>query len=247
MPIHRFDCGYKKRFLAKLGRKWKQIFYRKFEKSRFVRVDSDVIDNLIRKENCKEVTISTQEREALTSVFKSQIPAIEKSEFMVMFEALGENTTPVMITQSEYMRRMKEMAAIQPGMSFYGELPDTFNLIINTDHPLCQKVMTDTDKACQESIAPITEQLNKVNAEIERLNNERRDKKDDEIPVADKEALRSAENEAADLRKQQEAVYSQYAQSNNLVKQLIDLALLSKNMLQGEALSQFVKRSFDML
>ena len=100
---------------------------------------------------------------------------------------------------------------------------------------------------CQESIAPITEQLNKVNAEIERLNNERRDKKDDEIPVADKEALRSAENEAADLRKQQEAVYSQYAQSNNLVKQLIDLALLSKNMLQGEALSQFVKRSFDML
>lgn len=219
----------------------------KFEKSRFVRVDSDVIDNLIRKENSKEVTISTQEREALTSVFKSQIPAIEKSEFMVMFEALGENTTPVMITQSEYMRRMKEMAAIQPGMSFYGELPDTFNLIINTDHPLCQKVMTDTDKACQESIAPITEQLNKVNAEIERLNNERRDKKDDEIPVADKEALRSAENEAADLRKQQEAVYSQYAQSNNLVKQLIDLALLSKNMLQGEALSQFVKRSFDML
>ena len=164
-----------------------------------------------------------------------------------MFEALGENTTPVMITQSEYMRRMKEMAAIQPGMSFYGELPDTFNLIINTDHPLCQKVMTDTDKACQESIAPITEQLNKVNAEIERLNNERRDKKDDEIPVADKEALRSAENEAADSRKQQEAVYSQYAQSNNLVKQLIDLALLSKNMLQGEALSQFVKRSFDML
>ena len=219
----------------------------KFEKSRFVRVDSDVIDNLIRKENSKEVTISTQEREALTSVFKSQIPAIEKSEFMVMFEALGENTTPVMITQSEYMRRMKEMAAIQPGMSFYGELPDTFNLIINTDHPLCQKVMTDTDKACQESIAPITEQLNKVNAEIERLNNERRDKNDDEIPVADKEALRSAENEAADLRKQQEAVYSQYAQSNNLVKQLIDLALLSKNMLQGEALSQFVKRSFDML
>ncbi|MBR3950350.1 MAG: molecular chaperone HtpG [Bacteroidaceae bacterium] len=219
----------------------------KFEKSRFVRVDSDVIDNLIRKENDREVTLSAQEREAMTTVFKSQIPTIEKSEFIIMFEALGENSAPVMITQSEYMRRMKEMAAMQPGMSFYGELPDTFNLIVNTDHALCKKVLADTGVACNDTIAPLASQLDAVNAEITRLNNERKDKKDEDIPVADKEALRNAENEAADLRKKQENVYSEYAQNNNLVKQLIDLALLSNNMLRGEALSRFVKRSFDML
>ncbi len=219
----------------------------KFEKSRFVRVDSDVIDNLIRKDVNREVSLSAQEREAMTTVFKSQIPAIEKSEFMVMFEALGENTSPVMITQSEYMRRMKEMAAMQPGMSFYGELPDTFNLIINTDHPLCKKIVADTDVACREQIEPLVSQLDVVNAEITRLNNERKDKKDDEISVADKEALRTAENEAADVRQKQATIYTQYAQENNLVHQLIDLALLSNNMLRGEALSRFVKRSFDML
>ena len=219
----------------------------KLEKSRFVRVDSDILDNLIRKENAKEVKLTAQEREAMTTVFKSQIPAIDKCDFMIMFEAMGENAAPVMITQSEYMRRMKDMAAIQPGMSFYGELPDSFNLIVNTDHALSKRVMAEADAACQERIAPLASQLNEVNAEIARLNDARKDKKDDEIPVADKEALRNAENTAADLRKQQDAVYSEFAQGNDLVKQLIDLALLSNNMLRGEELSNFVKRSFGML
>ena len=219
----------------------------KFEKSRFVRVDSDVLDNLIRKDNNKEVALSQQEREAMTSVFKSQIPAIDKCEFMVMFEAMGENAAPVMITQSEYMRRMKEMAAMQPGMSFYGEMPDSFNLIINTDHPLNKQVLADVDNACAGEISPIVAQLNTVNAEIERLNNERKGKKDEDIAVTDKEALRKAEDEAVELRKKQETVYSEYARNNNLVKQLIDLALLSNNMLKGEALSRFVKRSFELL
>lgn len=219
----------------------------KLEKSRFVRVDSDILDNLIRKENAKEVKLTAQEREAMTTVFKSQIPAIDKCDFMIMFEAMGENAAPVMITQSEYMRRMKDMAAIQPGMSFYGELPDSFNLIVNTDHALSKRVMAEADAACQERIAPLASQLNEVNAQIARLNDARKDKKDDEIPVADKEALRNAENTAADLRKQQDAVYSEFAQGNDLVKQLIDLALLSNNMLRGEELSKFVKRSFGML
>ena len=219
----------------------------KFEKSRFVRVDSDVLDNLIRKDNNKEVALSQQEREAMTSVFKSQIPAIDKCEFMVMFEAMGKNAVPVMITQSEYMRRMKEMAAMQPGMSFYGEMPDSFNLIINTDHPLNKQVLADVDNACAGEISPIVAQLNTVNAEIERLNNERKGKKDEDIAVTDKEALRKAEDEAVELRKKQETVYSEYARNNNLVKQLIDLALLSNNMLKGEALSRFVKRSFELL
>ena len=219
----------------------------KLEKSRFVRVDSDILDNLIRKENAKEVKLTAQEREAMTTVFKSQIPVIDKCDFMIMFEAMGENAAPVMITQSEYMRRMKDMAAIQPGMSFYGELPDSFNLIVNTDHALSKRVVAEADAACQERIAPLASQLNEVNAEIARLNDARKDKKDDEIPVADKEALRNAENTAADLRKQQDAVYSEFAQGNDLVKQLIDLALLSNNMLRGEELSKFVKRSFGML
>ena len=183
----------------------------------------------------------------MTSVFKSQIPAIDKCEFMVMFEAMGENAAPVMITQSEYMRRMKEMAAMQPGMSFYGEMPDSFNLIINTDHPLNKQVLADVDNACAGEISPIVAQLNTVNAEIERLNNERKGKKDEDIAVTDKEALRKAEDEAVELRKKQETVYSEYARNNNLVKQLIDLALLSNNMLKGEALSRFVKRSFELL
>lgn len=220
----------------------------KLEKSRFVRVDSDVIDNLIRKESqTKETALSQQQREAMTTVFKSQIPAVEKSEFMVMFEAMGEQAAPVIITQSEYMRRMKEMAALQPGMSFYSELPDSYNLIVNTEHPLSKKVVADVEAACQEKTAPITAQLTEVNNEIAKLNDARKDKKDEEIPVADKEALKTAENKASELRKQQEAIYAEYAQSNSLIKQLVDLALLSNNLLKGEALSRFVKRSFEML
>ncbi len=219
----------------------------KQEKSRFVRVDSDIIDNLIRKEEQKTSHLTPAQREAMTTTYKSQIPTIEKSNFMIMFEAMGENAKPIMVTQSEYMRRMKDMAAMQPGMSFYGELPDSYNLIINTDHPLNKKVLEEMEKECNAEIDPIATQLEAVNAEITHLNDERKDKKDEEIPVAQKEALRNAENQAADLRKKQEEIYTSFAQNNKLVKQLIDLALLSNNMLRGEALDRFVKRSFELL
>ena len=220
----------------------------KFEKSRFVRVDSDVIDNLIRKEQPeKSDTFSTRQREELTTVFKSQIPTIEKCEFMVMFEPMGEQASPVMVTQSEYMRRMKEMAALQPGMSFYGELPDSYNLIINTDHPLCKKVLDDTENGCNDRLSPLFEQIDENNKEITRLNEARKDKKDEEIPVADKEALKAAESKAADLRKEEESILTEYADQTPLVKQLVDLALLSNNLLRGEALSRFIKRSFELL
>lgn len=220
----------------------------KFEKSRFVRVDSDVIDNLIRKEQPeKSDTFSTRQREELTTIFKSQIPTIEKCEFMVMFEPMGEQASPVMVTQSEYMRRMKEMAALQPGMSFYGELPDSYNLIINTDHPLCKKVLDDTENGCNDRLSPLFEQIDENNKEITRLNEARKDKKDEEIPVADKEALKAAESKAADLRKEEESILTEYADQTPLVKQLVDLALLSNNLLRGEALSRFIKRSFELL
>ena len=203
----------------------------KLEKSRFVRVDSDLIDKLIKKSDTTSNTaLDEQQRDMMTSVFKSQIPAMEKSDFLVMFEPVGATAQPIVITQNEFMRRMKDMAAIQSGMAFYGELPDSYNLIVNTDHPLSQKVIADTESACKSE-----------------LHEAKKDKKDDEIPVADKEALKHAEEKAKELRAKESDILKTYADRTPLVRQLVDLALLSNNMLKGEALSKFIKRSVEML
>ena len=220
----------------------------KLEKSRFVRVDSDLIDKLIKKSDTTSNTaLDEQQRDMMTSVFKSQIPAMEKSDFLVMFEPVGATAQPIVITQNEFMRRMKDMAAIQSGMAFYGELPDSYNLIVNTDHPLSQKVIADTESACKSELTPILDELKTVNEEIERLQEAKKDKKDDEIPVADKEALKHAEEEAKELRAKESDILKTYADRTPLVRQLVDLALLSNNMLKGEALSKFIKRSVEML
>ena len=220
----------------------------KLEKSRFVRVDSDLIDKLIKKSDTTSNTaLDEQQRDIMTSVFKSQIPAMEKSDFLVMFEPVGATTQPIVITQNEFMRRMKDMAAIQSGMAFYGELPDSYNLIVNTDHPLSQKVIADTESACKSELTPILDELKTVNEEIERLQEAKKDKKDDEIPVADKEALKHAEEKAKELRAKESDILKTYADRTPLVRQLVDLALLSNNMLKGEALSKFIKRSVEML
>ena len=220
----------------------------KLEKSRFVRVDSDLIDELIKKSDTTSNTaLDEQQRDMMTSVFKSQIPAMEKSDFLVMFEPVGATAQPIVITQNEFMRRMKDMAAIQSGMAFYGELPDSYNLIVNTDHPLSQKVIADTESACKSELTPILDELKTVNEEIERLQEAKKDKKDDEIPVADKEALKHAEEKAKELRAKESDILKTYADQTPLVRQLVDLALLSNNMLKGEALSKFIKRSVEML
>ena len=220
----------------------------KLEKSRFVRVDSDLIDKLIKKSDTTSNTaLDEQQRDIMTSVFKSQIPAMEKSDFLVMFEPVGATAQPIVITQNEFMRRMKDMAAIQSGMAFYGELPDSYNLIVNTDHPLSQKVIADTESACKSELTPILDELKTVNQEIERLQEAKKDKKDDEIPVADKEALKHAEEKAKELRAKESDILKTYADQTPLVRQLVDLALLSNNMLKGEALSKFIKRSVEML
>lgn len=220
----------------------------KLEKSRFVRVDSDLIDKLIKKSDTTSNTaLDEQQRDMMTSVFKSQIPAMEKSDFLVMFEPVGATAQPIVITQNEFMRRMKDMAAIQSGMAFYGELPDSYNLIVNTDHPLSQKVIADTESACKSELTPILDELKTVNEEIERLQEAKKDKKDDEIPVADKEALKHAEEKAKELRAKESDILKTYADRIPLVRQLVDLALLSNNMLKGEALSKFIKRSVEML
>lgn len=220
----------------------------KLEKSRFVRVDSDLIDKLIKKSDTTSNTaLDEQQRDMMTSVFKSQIPAMEKSDFLVMFEPVGATAQPIVITQNEFMRRMKDMAAIQSGMAFYGELPDSYNLIVNTDHPLSQKVIADTESACKSELTPILDELKTVNEEIERLQEAKKDKKDDEIPVADKEALKHAEEKAKELRAKESDILKTYADRTPLIRQLVDLALLSNNMLKGEALSKFIKRSVEML
>ena len=220
----------------------------KLGKCRFVRVDSDLIDRLIQKsDNKSSVALNEQQREVMTTVFKSQIPVIEKSDFLVMFEPVGATAQPIVITQNEFMRRMKDMAAIQPGMAIYGELPDSYNLIVNTEHPLTQRIIADTESSCKEQLTPILDELNTVNAEITRLQEAKKDKKDEEVPVADKEALKSAEEKAKELRAKESDVLKSYADKNPLVRQLVDLALLSNNMLKGEALSNFIKRSVEIL
>lgn len=223
------------------------LLEQKLEKSRFVRVDSDIIDNLVRKNDKTEVSLDAAQRNMMTTVFKSQIPTLEKAEFMVMFEALGEQSQPVIITQNEFMRRMKDMSAMQPGMNFYGEMPDSFNLIINTEHTLSKKVIEETEKDCHAEIEPIQKEINELNDAIVKLQEASKGKKDEEIPVTEKEELRNKEKEVDSLRKKESELLTQYANKHKLVRQLVDLALLSNNMLKGEALSQFIKRSVEML
>mgnify|MGYP000129214327 CR=1 FL=1 len=219
----------------------------KFEKSRFVRVDSDTIDNLIRKEDSNKVTLSEEQKTAMQEVFKSQMPKLNKTEFYVTFEALGENANPVMLTQSEYMRRMREMSAMQPGMSFYGEMPDSFNFVLNTDHPLIKKVLTEEEQACDEKLKPILSDIKGWEARQADLREAQSKKKEDEITAQEKEDMTNTNHKLDELREQRNQVLAEYAGTNKTVSQLIDLALLGNGMLKGEALSQFIKRSVELI
>lgn len=213
----------------------------KFEKSRFVRVDSDVIDNIIVKADRKSADFSENEREMFTTLFKSQIPQVEKSEFLVSFEALSETDAPIQITQSEYMRRMKEMAVMQAGMSFYGDLPDSYSLILNVNHPVVKGIISDTKENIGSQVKPFEDSLNDLNKAISEL----RDKKD--ATDDDKTLLANKEKEAEDARKSENEIISKYAAEVPAISQLIDIALLSNNLLKGEQLDKFIKRSIDLL
>lgn len=216
----------------------------KLEKAQFVRVDSDVISNLIKKDEKKEVLLTAVQREILTQEFRSQIPAIDKCEFIVSFEAMSPEDSPIVITQSEYMRRMKEMAALQPGMSFYGELPDSYSLIVNTEHKLIAQVRDNADKEITNIVSPIIAEIDDKNAQITAL---REENKDGKMNDENSEKVKSLENDVNQLRAKQNEIISQYAEKQNLVKQLIDLALLGNGLLKGESLSAFIKRSVSML
>ena len=219
----------------------------KFEKVRFTRVDSDIIDNLIVKEDKKNEALEAGKQEVLSSIFKSQLPKMDKTEFNITAQALGENATPIMITQSEYMRRMKEMANIQAGMSFYGEMPDMFNLVLNSDHKLVKEVLADEDKECAAAVAPVQAEMDEVNKQRTDLKKKQEGKKDEDIPTAEKDKVNELDKKWDELKTQKEGIFADYAAKNKVVRQLIDLALLQNGMLKGEALNNFVKRSIDLI
>lgn len=219
----------------------------KFEKSRFTRVDSDVIDRLIAKEEHKEANLESNQREILSSVFRSQLPQIKKVEFNVETQALGENGAPIMITQSEYMRRMKEMANIQAGMSLYGEMPNMYNLVLNADHKLVKQVLTDADNSCKAALEPIESEMANLNNRRKELQKAQEGKKTEDIPQAEKDELNDIEKKISDETTKKQAVLGEYANGNKIIHQLIDLALLQNNMLKGEALTNFVKRSIELI
>ncbi|MDR2968133.1 MAG: molecular chaperone HtpG [Tannerellaceae bacterium] len=223
------------------------LLEQKLEKTRFVRVDSDVAGNLIRKDDGEKVTLSEEQKNALSRMFGSRMPKMEKTEFTVAFEALGENSNPVMLTQAEYMRRMRDMAAMQPGMSFYGELPDSYNLVLNTDHPLVKKVLADEEAALNDRLSPVAADLKGWEAREADLHEQQSGKKDEDISSQEKEDMENTHRKVEDLREQRDAILSAYAADDNLIGQLIDLSLLGNGMLKGEALSRFIRRSVEMI
>ena len=216
----------------------------KLEKAHFARVDSDVIDRLIVKGEENPEAVSADEQDALSGIFKSQMPKMDKAEFMVSVQALGESATPVMITRSEYMRRMKEMANIQAGMSFYGEMPDMYNIVLNSDHTLVKNILADEERKCTPEVAPIKKEMDDVDARRKELRKQAEGK---EVPEADKAEVEQLDKKWDELKAKKEAFFAGYASQNKVVRQLIDLALLQNGMLKGEALDAFVKRSIELI
>lgn len=219
----------------------------KIEKTRFVRVDSDTIDRLILKADAPTVSLTDEQRQALQQVFRSRLPKMGKTDFVVTFEALGPSANPVMLTQGEFMRRMREMSAMQPGMSFYGEMPDSYNLVLNTDHPLILSVLSDEEKACTDKLQPILSDIKGWEARQHDLREAQSKKKEDELTEAEKEDMTNTNRTLDELRGRRDAILTEYAAGNKVVGQLIDLALLANGLLKGEPLSRFIRRSVELI
>lgn len=219
----------------------------KLEKARFTRVDADTIDRLIVKEDRKETGMEADSSDNLAQVFRSQMPALEKVEFNVEVAALGETNQPTVITQSEYMRRMKAMGQFQPGMGFYAQMPDSYTLVLNSDHALVKKVLADTESAVGESLRPVEEELKSWQGKLTELNKAQAAKKPEEITQEEKDQTHEAEKELGERREKKQSLLADYAKGNQVVHQLIDLALLQNGMLKGAALDAFLKRSVDLI
>ncbi len=216
----------------------------KLEKTRFVRVDSDVAEKLIPKEGEKDSGLNPEQISMMTTVFHSQLPKVEKADFLVSFESLDPAANPILITQNEYMRRMKDMAATQPGMSFYAELLDSYNLIVNTSQPVVVKILEEAEKALGEKLAPLTASIDADNKKITVVRSEIKDNKPTDEQAAEEKSLTESVEKT---RKEKEEIISKYAEEKPVVKQVIDLALLANGLLRGRDLSEFIKRSVEML
>jgi molecular chaperone HtpG len=224
-----------------------QMLEQKFEKSRFTRVDSDIIDRLIVKDDAPKSNLSEDESANLSSVFKSQMPKMEKTEFMVEVQNLGENQRPVVITQNEWMRRMKEMSRFQQGMNFYAQMPDSLNLVLNADHPLVKRILDDCKANTEEALKPIESELKGQEARLAAIKQQQDKKKYDELTQDDKDMKAECEKAVQEQKDKKQSVLSSFAAQNDIVHQLIDLALLQNGMLKGEALDKFLKRSVDLI
>lgn len=219
----------------------------KFEKSRFSRVDADIIDRLIAKDDTKKEQLDAADSDKLSEVFRSQMPVGNKVTYNVEVEALGEESTPVIITQSEYMRRMKEMSHFQPGMSFYGEMPDSYTVVLNSDHRLVKEILNDANASVAEPLKPIEAELKGLQARLDALRQSQGKKKPEEVTQEEKDDLQNTEKAINEQRDKKNKVLADYAGNNKVVHELIDLALLQNGMLKGEALDKFLKRSVEMI
>ncbi len=225
-----------------------QTFEQKFEKSRFTRVDADIIDRLIQKDDERKTSLTDTERDNLSALFQSQVPKMDnKAEFMVEVDSLGEEARPVVITQNEWMRRMKEMSRYQSGMSFYGQMPDSFNMVLNSDHRLVKEVLTAFSNDMAETLKPIESELKGQEARLAALNQLTDKKKPEEITQEEKDDKANTQKAIDEQKEKKEQLIGDYAVKNDIIHQLIDLALLQNGMLKGEALDRFLKRSVDLI
>ena len=223
------------------------LFEQKLEKTRFTRVDSDIIDRLIVKEDAPKNELDQEQSDNLSEVFRSQMPAIEKTEFHVEVQALGESAQPVIITQSEYMRRMKDMSRFQSGMAFYGQMPDMYTIVLNCNHPLVKNVLNDTTANTSEALKPILSELKGLDARMAVINQEQSKKKYDELTKEEKDEKTNTQKAIDEQKDKKKQIIADYAKGNSIVHQLIDLALLQNGMLKGAALDKFLKRSIDLI
>ena len=219
----------------------------KQEKTRYVRVDSDIVDRIIQKEDAPKNNLSVEETDNLSEAFRSQIPTIEKADFTVDVQSLGESFQPVLVTQNEYMRRMKEMSQFQQGMGFYAQLPDSYNLVLNADHPLVKKVLDDITANTAEELKPVASELKGQEARLAALHQSQDSKKTEELTQEEKDDMQNTQKTVSDLQDKKKAIVAAYAKGNDIVHQLIDLALLQNGMLQGAALDKFLKRSISLI
>ena len=219
----------------------------KQEKIRYVRVDSDIVDRIIQKEDAPKNNLSVEETDNLSEAFRSQIPTIEKADFTVDVQSLGESFQPVLVTQNEYMRRMKEMSQFQQGMGFYAQLPDSYNLVLNADHPLVKKVLDDITANTAEELKPVASELKGQEARLAALHQSQDSKKAEELTQEEKDDMQNTQKTVSELQDKKKAIVAAYAKGNDIVHQLIDLALLQNGMLQGAALDKFLKRSISLI